>query len=209
MFLMISSLHEIYLITNRYLILKNRNNWIVKIRLNYYIPILIILPIILVKPFSFIVKIVQYEKSDELYYWTWRDFIKTKYLSFYLCFNIFIQSILPLVILAIMSILCNREYKKRVQIKSKISIHSVIKLKKTEQSYIRITIIITALFIITRFSDFLGGSLMRGLYLLSIAPDKIAIALINFLRQFSYLIYFGLHSFNKKITKNKSMIFYC
>jgi hypothetical protein len=32
---MISPLHEIYLITNRYLILKNRNNWIVKLKLKY------------------------------------------------------------------------------------------------------------------------------------------------------------------------------
>lgn len=33
---MISPLHEIYLITNRYLILKNRNNWIVKLN-NMYV----------------------------------------------------------------------------------------------------------------------------------------------------------------------------
>ena len=194
---MISSLHEIYLITNRLFILKNRNHWVVNIRFIYYIPFLIIIPLAAVIPFSFMFSINKSEKNSELYYWFFSDTIKNSFgFRAYFLVLIFIENILPTIFLLILSILCHKQYTKRIQIKSKITIHAINDLKKLENGYTRITIILTVLFIITRFSDFLIGISIRAIVILNLKIEKMEVSLLNFIRQFTFLLYFGLFSFN-------------
>ena len=132
---MTSSFHEIYLITNRYLTLNNTNNWIVNIKLKYYVAFLILLPTILGTTFFYF--LIQINQSDnELFYSSWSNLAQTKYFLIYITF---IENILPLFGLLIMSILCTLAFKKRILLKSKITSQSISNLKKLENSYTRIT----------------------------------------------------------------------
>lgn len=203
---MTSSLHEIYLISNRYLILGNKVNWIVKLKLIYYIPILVIIPLAFCSPLYFIFSIKRSDQSSELFYWTWSVTTRNYLFRAYNFLIVIIENIIPLTVLIIMSVLCIREYKKRILIKSKIVIQSMNKnLKKSENSFTRITIILTILFIITRISDFISTLLLRGAYLFFL-KNEILISVINLIRQLTFLLYFGLQSFNGllyvKIDKN-------
>ena len=188
-----SSLHEIYLITNRYLTLKNNNNWLIKLKLKYYIPVLVIIPLAFCSPIYFSVMIKPSDEHSELYYWSVLD---NNLIPGSLLLLVFFENIIPLIILVIMSVLCQMEYKKRIIIKSKIIIQAIKDMKKLGQSYTRITIIITTLFIITRVTDFFSSVSARAIYVVDFEIDTNIISIINFTRQLVFLVYFGLHSFN-------------
>ena len=115
---MTSSFHEIYLITNRYLTLNNTNNWIVNIKLKYYVPFLILFPTILGTPLFFLIQINQ--SNNELFYSSWSNLAQNKYFLIYILFMTVIENILPLFGLLIMSILCTLAFKKRILLKSKM-----------------------------------------------------------------------------------------
>lgn len=188
-----SSLHEIYLITNRYLTLKNNNNWLIKLKLKYYIPVLVIIPLAFCSPIYLSVMIKPSDEHSELYYWSVLD---NNLIRASLLLLVFFENIVPLIILVIMSVLCQMEYKKRIIIKSKIIIQAITDMKKLGHSYTRITIIITTLFIITRVTDFFSSVSARAVYLVDFEIDTNIISIINFTRQLVLLVYFGLHSFN-------------
>lgn len=191
---LISALHGIYLISNRYLIIKNRNHWIVNIRLIYYIPILIILPCLLIFPVTLVISINKSAENSELFDWTWSSDFETLYFRVYMLFLIIIGNLLPLVILLIMNFLCLNEYKKRLKIKTKITIQSIENLKNLENDYTRATIILTVFFVITRLSEILNG--LFAVYSLNSNFDIIKISVFNLTKQFSYLFVFGLSSFD-------------
>ena len=195
---MISSFHEIYLITNRYLILKNRNHWIVNINLKYYLPILIIMPTLFIAPLILIISINRSKENSEDYYFSFTNITQTNYFRAYIISSIFIETIFPLVFLIVTSILCHKQYKRRIKIKSKLTIVSIQNLKTLENNYTRIAIILTILFIITRFSDFLFSLVARAQYIIypNVDSDKIMNSVIFLMRQISYLFYFGLDSFS-------------
>lgn len=195
MFIM-STIHEIYLITNRYLIINNRNNWIVKLNLNYYIPILIFVPIGLSFPNYFAFSIVQSEENSELYYSTFSNFAQSNYFKAGFVLTLLIMNIFSLIILVTMTIRCSNAYKNRIQIKRKIAIQSILNLKKLDNSYTRITMILTVLFILSKFTDFLNTITTRGLYIANLDLSELLISVLNLVRTFSLLMYFGLHAFN-------------
>ena len=190
-----SSFHEIYLITNRYLTLKNMNNWIVKLKLKYYVPFLVLFPMGLVIPFLIIVSINQSKKNSELYNWTVNVGDNYLYMIYFMIL-LLIENILPLTILVIMSVLCQIEYKKRIQIKSKIIVQRLAYLKRKERSYTRLTITLTVLFTITRIIDFVSGLTIRAVVVLGIQFGQVTYSMLHCIRQFNFLLYFGLHSFN-------------
>ena len=194
--LMISSLQEIYLITNRYFALTNRNNWFVSLRMRFHIPFLVIFPILLGSPYLLMVKIVPSKEYNGLYYWAWTDIAKTNYFIVYFLLVLLFENILPLIILLTMSILSHYEYKKRIGIKSKITIQSINNLKKLENSYTRITIILTVIIIISRIFDFVIGLSIRGIKIFNLKLNENTVSTINLIRQIVFLLYFGLHSIN-------------
>ena len=195
--LLASSLHEIYLITNRYMILKNRNNWIINIKVRYYFPTVILVCIMLVIPYFFIFEI-KYEEIYQNYYWVWTDsFMNSKYFKGLIFLLGFTENVVPLICLVTLIILCQIQYKKRIQIKSKITIQSIKNLKKLENSYIRITLIQTVMYIISKLSDFLSSSLLRVVFFLDIEFSELTLSLIDFSRQFAFFLLNGLHSFDQ------------
>ena len=196
----ITSLHEIYLITNRYLILKNRNKRINNFKLKYYIPCWISICLILVIPYFFIMDI-RFDEKTQKYYWIWSDITKNKFFRNLIFLLGFTENILPILILVTMTILCQIEYKKRINIKSKITIQSIRNLKKIENIYTRITIIITVLFIIIRSSDFLSSLSVRFVQFIDIKIDEFALSLLDFSRQFTFLLLFYIHSMGFYIYK--------
>lgn len=190
---MISSFHEIYLITNRYLILKNSKNCIVRLRFIYYIPVLVLVTLCSFVPIYFIIEIKPINEESELFYYKF-DLNLNKYFMLYTLFRFFIENIFPFVALTILSVLCTSEYKKRLKIKSRSMIQTIHNLRKLENSYTRITIILTVLFILTRFSDFLIGVAYR--LTLSRTENKLILSIVTLIRQSAYILYFSLHSLN-------------
>ncbi len=96
-----------------------------------------------------------------------------------------------------MTFLCLNEYKKRIKIKSKVQIQSIRDLKKLENNYTRITIILTILFATTRFADSLTTLINRVIFLKISNQSNITISLLNLIRQITLLMYYGSHSFNQ------------
>lgn len=119
--LLMSSIHEMYLITNRYFVLKGKANWISNIKLKYYInyvPFLIIVPIALLCPTVLVISIRRKEVNSELFYWEVTEIGQTNYIRAYFLILIFIKNIIPLIVLVTMTIICQNEFKKRFQIKN-------------------------------------------------------------------------------------------
>ena len=191
---MMSSFHEIYLIANRYLILKNRNHWIVNIRLKYYIPFLVILPLFLLAPIFPAISVKESKENTQLFYWAWTIYAQNAYFKFYLGFLAFAETILPLITLIIMNILCNIQYKKRIKFKLKVKSQTIKDLKKLENAYTRITIILTTLFIVTRTLDFFSSLLTRGMLIFDIRFASFIISTIILIRRFSFVLFYGLNS---------------
>lgn len=157
--------HEIYLITNRYLTAKNKNNWIIKLKLKYYIPILIIFPLAFSLPiyFSFTIKLSN--ENRELYNWTLSDLSETYAYRAYFLLGVVVENIIPLIILVTMNI------------------QSLRNIKKLDNCYTRITIIITTLFIITRVTDFVSGLSSRAAVFFIPSSEILTISVINLIRQ--------------------------
>ena len=191
-----STIHEIYLITNRFLILKNRNNWIVKIMLKYYVSFLILVPLCFYLPTFFVITIKRSKENSDYFNRDLKESSNNIFFRVYFLLLIFFETILPLISLLTMTVLCHNEYKKRIQIKSRIIVQAKIiaKLKKLENSYTRITIILTCLFMATRCSDCIVSLLIRAIQVLNLKLEKNTFSFLNFLRQFTYLLYFGLHA---------------
>ena len=99
--LMTSSLHEVYLITNRYFILKKRDHCIINIKLKFYLPILVILTTFVFVPIAFVVDFNKWKMNGELYHWTWSNIAQTVYFSAYFLSLIFFENLMPLTFLAI------------------------------------------------------------------------------------------------------------
>lgn len=190
---MVSSFHEIYLIANRYLILKSRNNFIVRLRLIYYVPTLVLVPLGSFAPSFLLIQIQPVNEQSNLFTYSY-DFERYKYFRYYILLRSVIENLLPIVALTVLSILCTSEYKKRIEIKSRITISTIYNLKKLENSYTRITIILTVLFILTRLSDFVIETGYRVTF--TRIQNELILSIVRLIRQSAYILYFSLHSFN-------------
>ena len=100
------------------------------------------------------------------------------------------EMILPVIVLIIMSILVTKSYHERMCIKSKL----VGKKQKKENRITGVILLLTWLIIFTRIFDAINGLYLRLNFWNNIS--FVPVIIIRFLRQFSFLLQFSLHSFN-------------
>ena len=181
---MISSLHEIYLIT-RYLIIKNKKNWFVNIQLKCYIPSIVLIPSIMTFFFHICFEIICIE---DLCSWKLSKIGNSTVSKVTLITFAIPEMFLPVIVLMIMSILVTKSYHERIGIKSKLLSKSTNKKQNKEKRITCIILLLTWLIIITRIFDALIALYLRIYAWKSIS--FVPVIIIRFLRQFSFLLQF-------------------
>ena len=192
---MMSSISEIYLILNRYLILKNIKNCFYDVKLRYYVPF-ICGTILLFMPAYFAINIVPDKKThDELYTWNLNDFGNTTIFKLYTIVMLVPEILIPVITLTVMSILTIRAYNKRIENQAEFMTTSIQHLQKLEKRYTRIAVILTILFVFSRTADAIVAVFMR-LYGFFYIEYENSASMLNMFRQLTLFMSFCMHAFS-------------
>ena len=184
-----SSISEIYLILNRYLILKNIRNCFFDVKLRYLVPFIIIVPIVLYLPIYLSIELTS--EGNEIYTNSWTGFGKTSIFKFYTLIILVPEIFIPVFSLIILSILTIRAYNKRMCNQAEFMTTSIRHLKRLEMRHTRITVVLTILFVFSRMVDSCASILVRFSYFDTFFLE---ITILNMLRQFTLLISFCMHA---------------
>lgn len=189
----VSSIHEIYMITVRYYIIRGEKKWFLNIKLKFYIPLLLFVPILLSVP-SYVAVDIKPEVTGDLYYWTLSELGNSLLFKVYGAVVLLPGTLILLIVLTVMNILTIKAFyeytkKKAVLLKEKRTLKDKQKIRFT-----RIMIILTVLFIISElcivFTDLFG----RLIVSFDTEYQEELLALGNCLRQFGLLFVFAIHS---------------
>ena len=187
LFLM-SSISEVYIILNRYLMLKNIRNCLYDVKLSYYLLFIILVPTIIMLPTYSAVEISRIGES-EFYELNFTNIGKTVYFRIYLLAVIIPDALLPVITLTVMSLLTIRAYNNRLGNQAEFMTTSAERLKKLEKRHTRITIILTILFAISRTFDTISAIFIRLEGYEIVSAD-----ILNMVRQITLMISFSMHS---------------
>ena len=192
---LMSSISEVYLIPNRYLILKNIQNCLFDIKLRYYVPLIILLPLFLLLPvfFSFY---ITHEEDTNFYKVELNDFGESLYFKVYLLTTLVPEIFLPVIILTILSILSIRAYHDRIGNQAEAMSTSIERLHRLEKRHTRIAIILTILFLFSRTCDSIGAILIRLYRFRSVLSISNDVSVLNAFRQATLFISFCMHAFS-------------
>lgn len=188
-----SSFHEIFLVLNRYMHMKNKNHWLANIKLKYYVPTLVVISFLLIAPFYFTFEIVRVDGED-LYYSKTTKFGQGTFIKLYTVFLILLRICVMLPTLMIITILCQTKYKKILRTKANVMKPSARKLLKLEQKYTRITIIMTVLTLIVKLLDTSSVVANNVIKYLDLELPALIVSLISLYRQSTFLIYFSFYA---------------
>ena len=190
---MMSSISEIYLIINRYLIIKNIDNFCHDIKLKYYIFLIIILPILMFIPGYFGVQIDPVEIGSEFYNINLNYFGKTELYKFSTIAMLVPEIVIPILTLSTMIILTIRTYNERIQNQAEFMQTSIKRIQTLEKRFTRIAIVLTLLFVLSRTADSCLAVIIRlnGFFSITVSNKT---SILNMLRQLTLFISFSMHS---------------
>ena len=195
--LMVSSLHEIYMITQRYLIIKGKNNWLLNIKLKFYVLFIFLIPILFSSVFFFSIDLVQEKDGSDLYTWNKSEFGETLLMKIWGIVVIVPSSIILVTILTVMNILTVKAFMGFLKNKRKIGNQGPsISIKKSDKRFTRITITLTCFYIITALSEDSVASFIRVINALKIDVSSEVFHILNCIRQLTLLSIFSVHSFD-------------
>ena len=182
-----SAWSEVYLNYNRYSTLVGKKTWLTEISLKYYVPVLFGFPILFSVPF-YLSRTIQL-RSSNVYFMALNNFGQSTLFIYYYLLLFVIESILPMILLTILSFLNIIEFKKLMQRKLTVTAkkHSQ-KIKLTELKFAKVILILTALFMLVRVLDLTSGILYRLISLNAIEYTPVGYSIINFARQAAYLL---------------------
>ena len=95
--------------------------------------LLILIPLCFYLPTFFVIIIKRSNENSDYFNRDLKESANNIFFRNYFLLLIFFENILPLVILLTMTVLCHNEYKKRIQIKSRIIIQAITNHKKTRE----------------------------------------------------------------------------
>ena len=126
------------------------------IPIKYYMMIIIGCPFSLCIPSFFSLSIEQVNHTD-VYYWTTTAFGFSKLFLFYSLLALVFESIIPTILLIAFNIVVLFKYKRRSKFIISLNIQSVDTIKKSENRFTKMIIIITGVYSITHFFDLLSS----------------------------------------------------
>ena len=184
-----SAWSEVYLNYNRYSTLVGKKTWLTGISLKYYVPLLFGFPILLFLPIAFSISIKLYHPTN-LYTVVLSKLGNSALFSFYYLLVFVLESILPIILLLVLSILNINEFKKFMRKKMVKSNDGQRKIKLAEIKFTKVILVLTFLFVLARLFDLLSGILYRLISIGVINYSQVVFSIINFVRQASYFIEF-------------------
>ena len=153
---MVLSLSEIYLTFNRIYAFSNSKNRLSYIPIKYYMMIIIGFPFSLsiIPYFSLSIKELN---QTGVYYWSTTTFGFSKLFLFYTLLVLVFESIIPTILLIAFNIIVLYKYKKRSKFRISLNIQSIENIKKTDNRFTKMIIIITGVYSVTHFFDMLSA----------------------------------------------------
>ena len=145
---MVASTHEIFLITQRYLIIKRKNNFLTNIKLRYYVPFIFLAPLLLASSFYMAIQLYPV-KNSHLFYWSRSEFGESLFFKVYSIVTILPESLMLVFTLAVVNILTVRAFIKYSKYRSKLLNKVQISKEKSKIKFTRIISILTIFHIIT------------------------------------------------------------
>lgn len=193
--LAVSSLHEIYMITERYYAIKGEKKWFLNIKLKFYVPSIFLIPV-LVSILIFMAIEIKPEENGDLYYWTLSEYGESMFFKILSSIIILPESLLLVMILTIMNILTTKAFIEYSRKKATLKNQNKRVKDKQKIQFTRMMIILTILYIVTALFDDATAMLTRITIYLDIEFSSHTIALFNCARQLSLLMIFASHSFD-------------
>lgn len=109
---------------------------------------------------------------------------------------LFLNSVLPVIILTIFSLVSIQRFKKFMRIKRQITRESRDNLDKKENSFFRMTLIVTVLFALTRTTDMISNILQKYFFYKNGDISDETKAVIDLVKQITMLMMISCHTFN-------------
>ena len=182
-----STLCEILLTFNRALSFSTKrnllNHWSIKCHMLccLMVPFSVGVPVI----FSFQLKPLN---QTHMFYWTLTSFGETRFFQCYTLVLLIVEYFIPICLLLILNLIILSKYKRRMRAKLSLSIVATQVIRKSEIRFTKIILIVTGVFVISRALDMMGSLFSRLEYILIINYIVLDKALINLMRQITYLV---------------------
>ncbi len=180
---------------NRYALLKNKKFKYLPVQ--YLYPSIITGFTIIVLPLYFTFEIVPMNKnSTDKYMMETTKFGKTTIMAFYSIVLLILESVVPIILNAVLAILIILKFKDVISKKIALNSRNRLKLSEREMNFTKITTLITIIFTILKIFDFMSSTPMRFLTFFSTSLSDRLISVFNFIKVFVFLLTYLQYTFN-------------
>ena len=150
---------------------------------------------ILILPWWFTIEIVQTNEADS-YTWTRSEYGQSKIVEVYVLLVFIVESIIPCLCLLILFVIAKFKFNKVIKNSSSMLASDPASLVSLEMRFSRFTLIIMSIFLFTHILDLFVGIANRLVFVIGMDVTSELASLINFTRQFTYLVIFSSHALN-------------
>ena len=194
----ISTSSEVCLTFIRILAFSMKINTLNNTLIKYYVAYIIFVSCTFTIPPYFAVEILPSNVTG-IYYWTSNQFGLSTFYKYYIFVILFIESVIPTMLLIIFNLIILFKYQKRMNEKHRLNIHSINSLKTSDMNFNKMILVLTGIFFATHLCDMILAIVIRYYYFFSRDDIKIPLnwaSTINFLRQLVYLMQITQYAFN-------------
>ena len=187
---------EIYLNYNIYSILSGRKSFLTEIPLKYYLTVIFAGPVIISIPGYFAWSIYPTNSTD-IYTFSLNSFGQTQVFSFYYLLLIVIESVIPVCLLfvfSVMSILKFKQIMKKIIFPINILTRNLHRKKKMQLKFTKMILILTAIVMLAHIADLLSALSYRLLVVGDDAYSPQIYSLVNFGRTLVFFILYLQYS---------------
>ena len=150
---------------------------------------------ILILPWWFTIDIVQTNEADS-YTWTRSEYGQSKIAQVYVLLVFIVESIIPCLCLLILFVIAKFKFNKVIKNSSSMLASDPASLVSLEMRFSRFTLIMMSIFLFTHILDLFVGIAHRLVFVIGMDVTSELASLINFTRQFTYLVIFSSHALN-------------
>ena len=191
----ISAASELGLTFIRIFSFSSKVNRLNSISIKYYMAIIVFVPVSVSTLPYFTVDIIATNVTG-IYYWTSNPFGLSAFYKYYILIVLFIESVIPTILLVMYNLIVLIKYRRHMNEKHKLTKNC---LKKSDVRFTKMILVLTGIFFVTHFFDMVMAILLRYYYYYAgdnVTISQLARSLINFLRQFVYLLQYTQYAFN-------------
>ena len=179
----------------RCLMLFNKKNILSNVPKILILFVYFLISTILILPWWFTIDIVQTNEADS-YTWTRSEYGQSTIAKVYVILVFIVESIIPCFCLLILFVIAKFKFNKVIKNSSSMLASDPASLVSLEMRFSRFTLIIMSIFLFTHILDLFVGIANRLVFVIGMDVTSELASLINFTRQFTYLVIFSSHALN-------------